>query len=180
MIILLFLGQILPFFGQNWFHENVVNLFSALDKRQYKIIYLSARSICQVDTTRNFLRNVKQNSSILPKGPILLNPNQLFSAFQTECIYKRFDEKLISLENIRSLFGQKNYPFFAGFGNRLNDANTYKMININQSKIFIINSNGEMNETDKGKLSYSLILEKISEFFPNNTHETCLVEPLFD
>lgn len=120
-----------------------------------------------MDTTRNFLGNVKQNSNTLPKGPILLNPNQLFSAFQTECIYKRFDEKLISLENIRSLFGPENNPFYAGFGNRLNDANTYKMIKIDYRKIFIVNSNGEMNEIDERKLSYSILLNNIGDYFPH-------------
>ena len=122
----------MPLFGQNWFHENIARLFTILEQRNYKIIYLSARSICQVDTTRNLIKSINQNSCTMPLCPIILNPNQLFSAFQAEVITKVVDEKISALENIKSLFGLDNNPLYAGFGNKINDFNVYKHVQIDK------------------------------------------------
>jgi len=162
-------GQILTLFGQQWYHDNIASLFAAIEERKYKIIYLSARSICQIDTTRNLIRSISQNGCSMPKGPMILNPNQLFSAIQNEVVANKIDEKLVSLEQVKSLFGPEKNPFHAGFGNKLNDASVYKNVNIDSQLIFIIKSNGEINDGLMGtdlKLSYTSLLDKIGEYFP--------------
>lgn len=162
------LGQILTLFGQNWYHESIAPLFSALSERNYKIIYLSARSICQTDHTRNLIKNINQSTFRMPKGPLLLNPNQLFSSIHNEIIPAKVDEKLISLQNIRSLFGATRNPFYAGFGNKMNDYIVYRNVDINEENIFIVSKNGQINDQKKRDLSYSIILSDISDYFPNN------------
>lgn len=103
----------------------------------------------------------------MPQGPLLLNPNQLFSALQNEVYTSKIDEKLVSLENVRSLFRYAENPFYAGFGNKTNDANVYKTVNIDDRNIFIVNSNGEINERPREKQSYSSMLKNIETYFPS-------------
>jgi phosphatidate phosphatase LPIN len=102
----------------------------------------------------------------MPKGPLMLNPNQLFSAIHNEVIPAKVGEKLISLQNIRSLFGATSTPFYAGFGNKLNDYTVYRSVEISEKKIFIVNTNGEIKDQSKRNLSYSIILNEIADYFP--------------
>ena len=45
------LGQLLP----KWFHEGVTKLFTEIYKRNYKVVYLTARAIGQYQQTTKFL-----------------------------------------------------------------------------------------------------------------------------
>lgn len=51
------LGQFFPFIGRDWSHKGVVKLYNDMDKHGYKLLYLTARAICQSDQTKNYLRN---------------------------------------------------------------------------------------------------------------------------
>ena len=160
------MGQIAAVFKQGWFHDNVAEFFNQLDKRSYKIIYLSARSICQADITRNLVRSVNQNNIQMPAGPILLNPNQIFSAFKTELITKTAAQiKLICLENIKTLFGDLCSPFYAGFGNRDSDATTYRTMFIPDSHIFLINADGLIATGQNNTFTYTLMSQIIDDLF---------------
>jgi phosphatidate phosphatase PAH1 len=111
------LGQILPIIGRDWFHEGIADLFTSLEKNGYKILYLSARSICQYELTQSLLNNIKQSSKSLPKGPVLLNPINILDAFQVEVIEKKPDEfKIACLDNIKAIFARSliQNPFYAG------------------------------------------------------------------
>lgn len=48
------------------------------------------------------------------------------------------------LRDIQRLFGQGKTAFYAGFGNRITDAMSYRSVNIPSSRIFTIDSNGEV------------------------------------
>lgn len=53
--------------------------------------------------------------------------------------------KMACLRDIRGLYGSSvKKPFFAGFGNRITDALSYRSVNIPSSRIFTIDSNGEV------------------------------------
>jgi phosphatidate phosphatase PAH1 len=111
------LGHILPIVGRDWFHEGIVDLFTSLEKKGYKILYLSARSICQYELTQSLLKNIKQSNSGLPNGPVLLNPINILNAFQVEVIEKKPDQfKIACLDNIKALFASSldHSPFYAG------------------------------------------------------------------
>lgn len=53
--------------------------------------------------------------------------------------------KMACLRDIRRLFGSKaRNPFYAGFGNRITDALSYRSVDVPSSRIFTIDSSGEV------------------------------------
>ena len=52
--------------------------------------------------------------------------------------------KMAALRDIQGLFGKSNHPFYAGFGNRITDALSYRSVNIPSQRIFTIDSTGEV------------------------------------
>lgn len=69
--------------------------------------------------------------------------------------------------NIKELFPDEWMPFMGGFGNRDTDAISYRAVNINLNRIFIINPDGEVHHysTDSMK-SYPLLTELVHDYFP--------------
>jgi phosphatidate phosphatase PAH1 len=59
-----------------------VELFSAISKNGYQLMYLSARAIGQAGYTKEFLRTVRRGTSCLPDGPLFLFPFSLVKAFK--------------------------------------------------------------------------------------------------
>lgn len=57
------MGHIMPILGKDWTHDGVSRLFNLIAKNGYKIIYLTARALCQVNMTKDYLRSVKQGKS---------------------------------------------------------------------------------------------------------------------
>lgn len=51
--------------------------------------------------------------------------------------------KMACLRDIKRLFGDRN-PFYAGFGNRITDALSYRSVDVPPSKIFTISPNGKV------------------------------------
>lgn len=52
--------------------------------------------------------------------------------------------KMACLRDIQRLFGEGGNPFYAGFGNRITDALSYRSVNIPSKRIFTIDSSGEV------------------------------------
>lgn len=121
-----------------------ISLFS---RNGYKFLYCSARAIGMADMTRGYLQWVNDGGIILPRGPLMLSPSSLFSAFhryhalQTsvlvlgtvfdllivfffpsrEVIEKKPEIfKIECLTDIKNLFHLNKHPFYAAFGNRTN------------------------------------------------------------
>lgn len=65
---------------------------------------------------------------------------------------------------------EKSTPFFAGFGNRITDALSYRTVGIPSSRIFTINTEGEVHmellELAGYRSSYIHINELVDHFFP--------------
>lgn len=161
-------GQILSIIGKNWYHDNIVDLLSSIAENGYKIIYLSARPFFECDITRNVIKTLNQNQKLMPPGPLIVNPVNFLNAFQVEIIDKTPDEFKISfLNEVKFLFDGIN-PFYAGFGDKITDVNTYASIGIKKSLIFIVNEFGYVNFDPKLKdqLTYKAIVENINKFFP--------------
>merc|ERR1719277_2124293 len=138
------LGHILPVIGRDWAQSGVAQLFTKIHNNGYQIMYLSARAIGQASITKDYLQSVKQGDVCLPDGPIFLNPDSLIHAFRREVIDRNPEEfKIRCLKDLQSLFEDKN-PFFAGYGNRPNDAYAYRAVGIPVSRIFTINPAGEL------------------------------------
>jgi len=137
------LGHILPVIGKDWAHSGVADLYSKIEENGYRIMYLSARAIGQSSITKDYLQSVKQGDIFLPDGPVFLNPDSLIHAFKREVIDRNPEEfKIRCLKDIQSLFSTN--PFFAGYGNRPNDAYAYRAVGIPISRIFTINPAGKL------------------------------------
>ncbi|CAI4703041.1 ADM_collapsed_G0043380.mRNA.1.CDS.1 [Saccharomyces cerevisiae] len=150
------LGHVLAMIGKDWTHLGVAKLFSEISRNGYNILYLTARSAGQADSTRSYLRSIEQNGSKLPNGPVILSPDRTMAALRREVILKKPEVfKIACLNDIRSLYfedsdnemdtEEKSTPFFAGFGNRITDALSYRTVGIPSSRIFTINTEGEVH-----------------------------------
>ena len=157
--------------GRDWTHIGVAKLYTDIVANGYNILYLTSRSVGQADTTRAYLSGVSQEGYKLPRGPVIMSPDRTVAALRRE-IYLRKPEvfKMACLRDILSLFSHKANPFYAGFGNRLTDALSYRSVNIPSTRIFTINSNAEVSldllTLNKYKSSYVTMREVVDHFFP--------------
>lgn len=157
--------------GRDWTHIGVAKLYTDIVANGYNILYLTSRSVGQADTTRAYLNGVSQEGYKLPRGPVIMSPDRTAAALRRE-IYLRKPEvfKMACLRDILNLFGRKANPFYAGFGNRLTDALSYRSVNIPSTRIFTINSNAEVSldllTLNKYKSSYVTMREVVDHFFP--------------
>lgn len=166
------LGHILPMVGKNWEQIGVAQLFSKIEENGYKMLYLSARAIGQAKTTRDYLQSIRQGDVKLPDGPLLLNPTSLMSAFHREVIEKKPEQfKIACLSDIQALFPDKN-PFYAGYGNRINDVWAYRAVGIPISRIFTINTKGELKHelTQTFQSTYANMAYIVDQLFPPIKH----------
>ena len=157
--------------GRDWTHTGVAKLYTDIVANGYNILYLTSRSVGQADTTRTYLNGVIQEGFKLPKGPVIMSPDRTIAALRRE-IYLRKPEvfKMACLRDILSLFNHRRDPFYAGFGNRLTDALSYRSVNIPSTRIFTINSNAEVSldllTLNKYKSSYVTMRDVVDHFFP--------------
>lgn len=157
--------------GRDWTHIGVAKLYTDIVANGYNILYLTSRSVGQADTTRAYLNGVSQEGFKLPKGPVIMSPDRTIAALRRE-IYLRKPEvfKMACLRDILNLFSPNRNPFYAGFGNRLTDALSYRSVNIPSTRIFTINSNAEVSldllTLNKYKNSYVTMRELVDHFFP--------------
>ena len=98
-------GQVLPIFGKDWTQAGVADLYSAIENNHYKFMYLSARAIGQSRITRDLLKNVNQGGLTLPKGPLLVTPSSLFTAFQKEVTFTKYSSKSVEKFSIKISHG---------------------------------------------------------------------------
>ncbi|KAM6086896.1 phosphatidate phosphatase LPIN2 isoform 3-T3 [Chlamydotis macqueenii] len=149
------LGQILPQLGKDWTHQGIAKLYHSINENGYKFLYCSARAIGMADMTRGYLHWVNDKGTILPRGPLMLSPSSLFSAFHREVIEKKPEKfKIECLNDIKNLFAPSKQPFYAAFGNRPNDVYAYMQVGVPDCRIFTVNPKGELiQERTKGNKS---------------------------
>ncbi|CAD6441990.1 34164ca7-20d4-4990-9d37-0d9cf53b7912 [Sclerotinia trifoliorum] len=165
------LGHVLNYIGRDWTHIGVAKLYTEIVNNGYNIMYLTSRSVGQADTTRAYLNGVAQENYHLPKGPTILSPDRTLAALRRE-VYIRKPEvfKMACLRDIKNLFGPNRTPFYAGFGNRLTDALSYRSVSIPSNRIFTINSYAEVSldllTLNKLRYSYVNMREVVDHYFP--------------
>ncbi|XP_060628210.2 phosphatidate phosphatase LPIN3 isoform X2 [Anolis sagrei] len=163
------LGHILPHLGKDWTHQGIAKLFHKIHLNGYKFLYCSARAIGMAHITKGYLDCVNDQGWVLPKGPILLAPSSLFSAFHREVIEKKPEVfKIACLMDIRNLFGPSRKPFHAAFGNRLTDVYAYKEVELPECRIFTVNPKGELTQEiiKNHKSTYDRLCEMVELLFP--------------
>uniref|UniRef100_A0A667WM33 phosphatidate phosphatase n=1 Tax=Myripristis murdjan TaxID=586833 RepID=A0A667WM33_9TELE len=162
-------GQILPQLGKDWTHQGIAKLYHSVAENGYKFLYCSARAIGMADMTRGYLQWVNDGGTILPRGPLMLSPSSLFSAFHREVIEKKPEVfKIECLTDIKNLFQHNKQPFYAAFGNRTNDVFAYKEVGVPVCRIFTVNPKGELiqEQTKGNKSSYGRLSELVEHVFP--------------
>ena len=165
------MGHFLNMVGRDWTHVGVAKLYTDIVANGYNIFYLTSRSVGQADTTRAYLNGIVQDGLKLPRGPVILSPDRTIAALRRE-IYLRKPEvfKMACLRDILTLFPGRTNPFYAGFGNRLTDALSYRSVNIPSTRIFTINTNAEVSldllTLNKYRSSYVTMRELVDHFFP--------------
>ncbi|XP_067108121.1 LOW QUALITY PROTEIN: phosphatidate phosphatase LPIN2-like [Osmerus mordax] len=167
-------GQILPQLGKDWTHPGIARLYHLVHENGYKFLYCSARAIGMADMTRGYLHWVNDRGTILPRGPLMLCPSSLFSAFHREVIEKKPEKfKIECLTDIKNLFHPNTHPFYAAFGNRTNDVFAYKQVGVPVCRIFTVNPKGELilEQTKGNKTSYSRLSELVEHVFPLRSKE---------
>ena len=194
------LGHVLNTIGRDWTHQGVAKLYTDIAANGYNFLYLTSRSVGQADTTKNYLDGVVQEGYRLPKGPVILSPDRTIAALRREVYLRKPEIfKMACLRDIMTLFsgnggsshpqedqsaglfhtnshtlgtnrGKAGSPFYAGFGNRLTDALSYRSVNIPSTRIFTINSNSEITldllSLNKYRTAYSTMREVVDHFFP--------------
>ncbi|KAI8097151.1 Lipin/Ned1/Smp2-domain-containing protein [Halteromyces radiatus] len=177
------LGHVFTMIGKDWTHHGVAKLYTDICNNGYKILYLTSRAIGQADYTRDYLKKVEQGNYQLPDGPVIMSPDRLFTSFHREVIMRKPEVfKMACLKDIQRLFGGRD-PFYAGFGNRMTDAISYRSVNVPASRIFTIDPYGDIKlELLKGfTSSYIHLNDLVDQIFPPvNTKTTTTDEEYND
>ena len=164
-------GHVYNTIGRDWTHAGVAKLYTDIVANGYNIFYLTSRSVGQADITRNYLHSIDQDGRKMPKGPVIMSPDRTIAALRRE-VYLRKPEvfKMACLRDILSLFPGRTSPFYAGFGNRLTDALSYRTVHIPSSRIFTINSKAEVSldllSLTSYKSSYVSMQDLVDHSFP--------------
>lgn len=74
------LGHVFTMIGRDWTHMGVAKLYTDICRNGYKILYLTSRAIGQADSTREYLKGIKQNDYQLPEGPVIMSPDRLMAS----------------------------------------------------------------------------------------------------
>ncbi|KAK9466469.1 Lipin/Ned1/Smp2-domain-containing protein [Lipomyces arxii] len=166
------LGHVLTMIGRDWTHAGVAKLFTDINMNGYNLMYLTSRSVGQADSTRHYLHGIEQGMYKLPDGPVILSPDRTIAALRREVIYRKPEVfKMACLRDIQSLFAlREGTPFYAGFGNRITDALSYRSVGVPSSRIFTINSSADVHmellELAGYKSSYVHMTDLVDHFFP--------------
>lgn len=166
------LGHVLTILGRDWTHAGVAKLFTDIQNNGYNLMYLTSRSVGQADSTRHYLHGIEQGVYKVPDGPVILSPDRTIAALRREVIYRKPEVfKMACLRDIQSLFGlPEGTPFYAGFGNRITDALSYRSVGVPSSRIFTINSAADVHmellELAGYKSSYVHMTDLVDHFFP--------------
>ncbi|KAJ3055774.1 hypothetical protein HK097_009344 [Rhizophlyctis rosea] len=171
-------GHIFTMVGRDWTHSGIASLYTNIRKNGYHIMYLTSRAIGQASATRDYLDGIQQGGYQLPEGPIIMSPDRLLKSFHREVILRRPEEfKMACLRDIKRLFGDRS-PFYAGFGNRITDALSYRSVDVPVSRIFSIDSTGEikLELLATYKTSYIKLNDIVDQIFPPITDPITMPE----
>ena len=176
------IGQLFPLlFGKDWSHKRVVKLYNKIATNGYKILYVTARAVCQHCQTKNYISSLTQDNMHMPDGPVLMSPDGLISSFKREVIDRTPQSfKIECLSQILNLFPWDSKPFYSGIGNKATDAISYESVGIDRPKIFIINEKGEVSTADTKcyKSTFEMMYDNVDELFPDVNGNNTFFYPL--
>jgi phosphatidate phosphatase LPIN len=136
------MGYLLPKLGINYHFEGLVNLYNMIKDNGYEFVYLTARSMNEMPTSRNYLESITDETNLnmhLPKGPILMFPNSRIDTLKNEIIYKTsdiFKTKIMRL--CQNIFLNNRGGLISGYGNSKTDIIAYTNVGMSQRLIWLV------------------------------------------
>jgi len=116
-----------------------------------KFVYLTSRPIALLDSTRKFVRSLKQDNHMLPEGPVFCHKGTLSEVLYTELIKRNtyeFKSDVIQKQVVVPFANAGRLPserlLVACFGNKDLDAVAYELAGAAKDDIYIINSRSEI------------------------------------
>jgi len=100
-----------------------------------------------------------------------MSPDRLMTSLHREVVLRKPEVfKMACLRDIERLFGSLGKPFYAGFGNRITDALSYRSVDVPSGRIFTIDSSGqvkmELLELAGYNSSYIHMTDLVDQMFP--------------
>ena len=152
-------SECLPDDPNDQFHTGVAPLLERIAANGYVIVYLTSRPMGLAAPTLALLASVREGTSRLPTGPLLLSPSRTFEALSRELVHKSVHEfKAACLCELAALWPPGNDPLVGndpfvgndplvgngplvgGFGNKASDTRAYLAAGVPPSRIFIIDT----------------------------------------
>ena len=159
------MGHFCYFIGKDWTRQGAATLYHSISQRNYKIVYLTARSINQTKSTSNLLQKMQQGSFNLPRGPIILNTCGMLKSLFGEISNTSINFKSSALISLLELFPLSINPFWSGFGNKTGDALAYLKVGIIQSRTFIFSKQKKIHSFETIS-TFDDVFSKLDEYFP--------------
>jgi len=168
-------GHISSFLGTTNQHKGVVELFDRVHRRGYKLVYLTARSMAQVEETKKYIFRSLQNQQgySLPMGPVLFNPVTFISGLVTEVVTKApHVQKIKTIRDLWATFESDNRTDINGvikaaYGNTDTDTKAYLEAGLRPGSVFIVNKQGVLKNIGTGDVSsYEMQIENIEKLYP--------------
>ena len=146
------MGHVMYALHQDYTQKGIVRMYNRIDENGYVILYLTARAVGQMKDTRKYLEGIEQEGMHMPKGPIICSPNRTFASL------------------IREVVRRKPQEFKIPVGNRPTDEQSYIQAGVDKTKIFIINTKGDIRyTTTEGEIkmtNFAELVEICDQFFP--------------
>ena len=162
-------GAISKIFKFDYRHDGVVELFDAVSKNGYAVIYLTALSQGAADNifpTRGYLFNQLQNLNgySLPRSPLFMSPITWHKALFSP---DKMSNKVFALDSLFDLFDLKSHVVAGAYGNKDTDTRAYLNSGISASKVFLVNKKSKMiNVGNKENTSYMEHFRNVDKMYP--------------
>lgn len=161
-----FRGLLAKIFEFDHHHDGIIELFDAVSKNGYVLIYISAISSSADELTRQYLFDQLQNIDgySLPMSPLFMSPITWHKAFISQ---DKAAIKLSTLHSIIELFDTKENVIAAAYGNKDTDTKAYLDSGIDPKKVFFVNEEGHMIDIGtETETSYVEHFHNVSTMFP--------------
>ena len=143
-------GHVSSFLGTTSQHEGVVELLDRLDRRGYRVVYLTARSMAQEEDTKAYLFSTLKNKEgkSLPPGPVIFSPTSFITGLIAEVVTGSPDvQKTKMILELWSTFRSENRTdinevIVGGYGNKETDTKAYLQAGLLPHNVFIVNTQG--------------------------------------
>ena len=167
------MGHVMSMVGKDYTHEGICEFFDRVNHNGYKFLYLTARSVSHSAATRGYFYRINQDGKRLPDGPLMTAPARFFDALTQEVRHRSHEFKIACLEGVRRAFPESARPFYAGFGNRINDVVAYSTCGVPEHKVFIIDDQSVIHVC-KVKQTYRNLSHLVNETFPALKRNHCV------